>query len=232
MLGRVVRGEVNAQQYRPWLGVSSAIDSLIFHIAVNAKIKDGLSIGSRSPSIGGSVNDDYCSEVIDLEFWFLHEIKDPRPTCLLFAASDNHAANRIGWSPLSVEYLCFHTGDAAAGITHGVALNDALASLKKSGQPIESDYPFQLKGPLNSPPAFSEDRLFRCDGKQLTATFDDITSPIASGHPVLIVMSISDAFYTQDLMRMCRLPSQSIHLESTLLLALGLVLRTDALVFK
>jgi hypothetical protein len=120
----------------------------------------------------------------------------PRPTCLLFAASDNHAANRIGWSPLSVEYLCFHTGDASAGITHGVALNDALASLKKSGQPIESDYPYQLNGPLNSPPAFSEDRLFRCDGKQLTATIDDITSPIAAGHPVLIVMSISDAFYT------------------------------------
>jgi Zn-dependent peptidase ImmA (M78 family) len=40
-------GEVTLQQYRPWLGVSSAIDSLIFHIAVNAKIKDGLSIGSR-----------------------------------------------------------------------------------------------------------------------------------------------------------------------------------------
>lgn len=122
----------------------------------------------------------------------------PRPTCLPFAASDSHAACRTDWKPLSVEYLCHYAGDAAAGITQGVSLKDALKCLKQNGQPIEDDYPYEPNGPTGSPPTISPERLFFCEGTETKPTLDDVIEPIEKGLPVLVVMSISDAFYQPD----------------------------------
>lgn len=122
----------------------------------------------------------------------------PRPTCLPFAASDSHAAGRNGWEPLSVEYLCHHAGDAAAGISHGLSLTDTLDCLKSLGQPVESEYPYQPSGPAVSPPQIPSERLFRCGGTETSPTLDDVVRPIEADRPVLTVMSISDAFYMPD----------------------------------
>ncbi len=121
-----------------------------------------------------------------------------RPTCMTFAASDSHAAGRNDWHPLSVEYLCHFAGDASAGITKGIALKDALFALESQGQPVENDYPYLPGGPTSGPPTIPAERLFRCSGVQMTPSLDDVIKPIESDRPVLIVMSISDAFYLPD----------------------------------
>lgn len=118
-----------------------------------------------------------------------------RPTCLPFAASDGHAACRDIWEDLSVEYLCHFAGDVSAGFTKGVRLSDALTALRVHGQPVESDYPYESSGARSDPPEFPPGRVFRCTGLETSPTLNDVVDPIERDRPVLIVMSISDAFY-------------------------------------
>lgn len=122
----------------------------------------------------------------------------PRPTCLPFAASDGHAACRIPWRELSVEYLCHFAGDTSSGVTKGVRLSEAITALKTHGQPIESDFPYRLIEPRDAPPKLAPERLFHCEGVETLPTLSDIVDPIDEDSPVLVVMSISDAFYGPD----------------------------------
>ena len=74
----------------------------------------------------------------------------PRPTCLAFALSDAHTAERTPRRSLSVDYLYYlalrrmpaNHGD------NGVGLNEAADALRVDGQPLETSWPYSYALPV------------------------------------------------------------------------------------
>jgi C1A family cysteine protease len=128
--------------------------------------------------------------------------QNPRPTCLAFAASDAHAAARSGWEPLSTEWAYYHALKRDGGLPHqGTRLNAMLTTLKSDGQPAESHWPY-IKAPITDlktwkPPAQAAQLYFRDHGACAT-TVPQVINQLNAGSPVLITMTLSDAFYRPD----------------------------------
>ena len=113
-----------------------------------------------------------------------------RPTCLAFAASDAHAALRNPWVHLSCEYLFYHTQSRAGRLpTQGAFLSDMLLTLRKEGQPAETDWPYLARLPVDlshyKPPS-AVGPLFGRGGIQLNNAFDAIIRQLDSGSAVIL----------------------------------------------
>jgi hypothetical protein len=125
--------------------------------------------------------------------------QDQRPTCSAFAASDTHAGLRSGWDPLSAEWAYYHAVRRDGGKPDdGATLGSMLKALELDGQPHESGWPY-IANPIIDvaawkPPA-GVATLFRRDGNLMTATLDEIINRVDGGVPVLMSISVSDAFY-------------------------------------
>jgi Papain family cysteine protease len=120
-----------------------------------------------------------------------------RPTCLAFAASDAHAAVRdTTWSDLSCEYLFYHAiRRQGASHTSGSNIPSIRDALDQDGQPLEAGWPY-LRAVANpwKPPA-KVGTVFRRASKILRGKFGRAWQKVNAGTPVLIGMSISNAFY-------------------------------------
>jgi C1A family cysteine protease len=128
--------------------------------------------------------------------------QNPRPTCLAFAASDTHAALRPGWYPLSAEWAYYHAVKRDGGLPQdGSTLVSMLATIKSDGQPEESEWPYIQTAAIDIsswlPPA-SPSALFFRDHAACGAAIKDVVDQLDSGVPVLITMTLSDAFYMPD----------------------------------
>lgn len=129
------------------------------------------------------------------------EVRDqgPRPTCLAFAVSDAHAANRPGWVPLSCEYAFYHAqrrGQRPPSV--GSRLFDMLSAVRDNGQPQEENWPYLSSNPTDlstwKPPA-DVGELFRRESDVKQRHLDDIIHTLDGGSPVLVIMCLSDSFY-------------------------------------
>lgn len=127
--------------------------------------------------------------------------QSPRPTCLAFAASDAHAALRAGWDPLSAEWAYYHAlvhdGRAVGG---GTTLPAMLHTLEHTGQPLEQDWPYiaQDLTPQDTwykPPAGIA-TLHQRHGSNITALLATICAHLDNRAPVIVIMSVSPAFYS------------------------------------
>jgi len=128
--------------------------------------------------------------------------QNPRPTCLAFAASDTHAALRSGWNPLSAEWAYYHAVKRDGGLPQdGSTLASMLATIKSDGQPPESDWPYIQNAAIDVaswlPPAGPSALFFR-DNAACRSALQDVVDQLDSGVPVLITMTLSDAFYLPD----------------------------------
>jgi hypothetical protein len=125
--------------------------------------------------------------------------QNPRPTCLAFAASDAHAAARGNWEPLSVEWAYYFALKRDGGLPHeGATLGAMLATIKSDGQPIESHWPYtraHITDIKNWKPPTSATQLYFRDHSMCAVTVQDVTDQLNAGTPVLIAMTLSDAFY-------------------------------------
>lgn len=124
-----------------------------------------------------------------------------RPTCCAFACSDLHGGVRLGWAPLSCEYL-YHRGvhRQGSGAHEGVGLHHMLDAVEHDGQPLESGWPYLAALPADLTkwiPPKGIGTLFRATGQRSTRNVADIHACMDQSQPVLVVMSISDAFYDQ-----------------------------------
>ncbi len=121
--------------------------------------------------------------------------QDQRPTCLAFAASDAHAALRSPWEPLSVEFA-FHHAQRRAGRSPsvGATLPAMLCALQEDGQPAETGCPYLTVVPSNWKPAANVGPVFRRQGENGGNTVGEIIAQLDTGHPVLVLMTLSSAF--------------------------------------
>ena len=125
--------------------------------------------------------------------------QDPRPTCMAFAASDAHAGVRPGWDPLSVEWAYYHALRRDGVQPHqGVSLPTMLATLEGDGQPEEAVWPYIQKEFTDltawRPPQTGAP-CYRRRSDYVRASVPDVVRELDQDHPVLLVMSISPAFY-------------------------------------
>jgi C1A family cysteine protease len=128
--------------------------------------------------------------------------QSPRSTCLAFAASDAHASARTGWDPLSAEWAYYYALKRDGGLPDdGVTLGAMLATIKFDGQPVESEWPY-IKAKITDvklwkPPSPAAQLFFR-DHRACSVTVQDIIDHLDAKTPVLITMTLSDAFYRPD----------------------------------
>ena len=125
-----------------------------------------------------------------------------RPTCLIFAMSDTHSAAKGPWEDLSCEFLYYHakrregqppTSGAKPGFTRQALEND--------GQPVEADWRYLSATPTDLAlwvPPTKLGAIHRRPSAILPGGFDEAWNKVEAGSPVLIVMTISDAFYDPD----------------------------------
>lgn len=128
--------------------------------------------------------------------------QNPRPTCLAFAASDTHAAVRPGWVPLSTEWAYYHAVKRDGGQPDdGSTLASMLAVIKSDGQPAELEWPYIQGTPIDittwRPPGKPSALFFR-DHSVCRLEFQPILDQLDAGVPVLITMTLSNAFFMPD----------------------------------
>jgi hypothetical protein len=122
-----------------------------------------------------------------------------RPTCLAFAASDAHAGLRRGWAPLSCEYAFYHA-QRRSGLppSEGTLLSSMLDALREDGQPEESGWPYLAATPTDTaswaPPA-KVGPLFGRNSGTASISLDQITRELEQGRPLIILLTLSRAFY-------------------------------------
>ena len=125
-----------------------------------------------------------------------------RPTCLVFAMSDAHAAARGPREDLSCEYLFYHAKRREnAPPSSGAKPLFIRQALEHDGQPVEADWEYLDAVPTDLtkwlPPA-KIGNVFRRASALLPGGFDEAWDTVEAGTPVLVVMTISDAFYMPD----------------------------------
>lgn len=125
-----------------------------------------------------------------------------RSTCCAFACSDLHASRRLPWIPLSCEYA-FYQGARRQGTgPHGgVYLRHILDAIEQDGQPVDAGWPYLATIPADvalwTPPG-DVGELFCGKGVRSNWNVTGIKSAIDQDMPVLIVLTVSDAFYLPD----------------------------------
>jgi hypothetical protein len=116
--------------------------------------------------------------------------------------SDAHAAARGPWETLSCEYLYYHAKKRDGGPpSEGARLSSARPALEHDGQPVESDWKYSPAVPTDLTlwvPPTKLGGVHRRASTLLSGGFDEAWSKVEAGSPVLIVMTISDAFYDPD----------------------------------
>lgn len=141
--------------------------------------------------------------IVDLRSKFgVARDQNPRPTCLAFAASDTHAALRPGWIPLSAEWAYYHAVKRDGGQPEdGSTLASMLAVIKSDGQPIEPEWPYIQSNTIDVatwlPPTKPTALYFR-DHEACKVGFQHLADQLDAGEPVLITMTLSNAFYFPD----------------------------------
>jgi hypothetical protein len=126
-----------------------------------------------------------------------------RETCLAFAMSDAHAAARgAPWSPLSCEYLFYHTKQRDKTPVHvGTTIPAVRAALEHDGQPVETAWPYLPALPADltqwKPPANVGTLFFRTSKRNGNA-FDQVWDALEADNAMLIAMTFSAAFFMPD----------------------------------
>jgi len=125
-----------------------------------------------------------------------------RPTCLAFAASDAHAALRLGWAPLSCEYAFYQAQRRAGRAPNtGALLSSMLEALGKDGQPEECGWPYLSATPVDAAswaPPSEIGKLFGRNGVTGTHSIDRVLQELNQGRPVIVLMTLSRAFYQRN----------------------------------
>lgn len=121
-----------------------------------------------------------------------------RATCMAFAASDLNRAVSNATDILSPEFLYMSAGLLMPGWSPGSGLFAwaAMDVIRTSGQPLEVDYPYQPTNPIAAiaPKIPVGKAMFACDLDAHSETMQGIVDSLNTGHPVCLVIRITDTF--------------------------------------
>ena len=116
---------------------------------------------------------------------------------MAMAANDGHSCAR-GSAALSVEYLHYQAvqRDEESGINDGVAVEALRAALIEDGHPVDEECPYS-PDPRNPDwqPDLPTGELWRRRTEELAPTWGNVYLTLSAQAPVIIVLSITDAFY-------------------------------------
>ena len=120
-----------------------------------------------------------------------------RPTCLAIAATAAHEYARRMDSRLCAEYLYFVASGEGTGtlMPKGLTMNAVRFAMRERGQPVDSVWPYDPKGPSPSNPPPDVGRLLRCVLESHDSPEAVITS-IRRGSPVVLALQVTPAWYT------------------------------------
>ncbi|AYV48966.1 peptidase C1 [Caulobacter flavus] len=122
-----------------------------------------------------------------------------RPTCLAFAASDAHAGLRAPWPPLSCEAAFFHAQRRAKRPSQvGATLPSIIEALAEDGQPLETVWPYLATLPEPWAAPDFNDPVYHCIGAPAAPSWDHLVASLESGRLVLMLMMLSQGFFTPD----------------------------------
>jgi len=122
-----------------------------------------------------------------------------RPTCLVFAASDAHAALRPDWTPLSCEFAFYHAQRRSSrSPMQGATLSSILEVLRYDGQPAEAAWPYLTSLPSDhadwQPPA-DVHPLFRRGGHAASDELATVIGKLDQQEPVILLKTLSASFF-------------------------------------
>jgi len=125
-----------------------------------------------------------------------------RPTCLAFALSDAHAAERPPHARLSVDFLYYHALRRMRPLhgDNGVDLSEALAALDQDGQPLETVWPYVAALPKDRtnwrPPSTAA--IFCAKGTAIGSTVEAVCGALDRNQSAVLVFLPTEAFYYAD----------------------------------
>ena len=195
-----VQGEVLLQEARPWMA-----DVPLHELSLRYDLRGPESPGMWEPELkrGAAGGVGMIKSLVDLRGDFgPARDQDPRPTCMAFAASDAHAAARDGWEPLSTEWAYYHALKRDGGLPHegttiGRHAGDHQIRWSASRGRVALHQSAITDVKSWKPPARAKQLFFR-DHNACPVTVQDIIDQLHAGTPVLITMTLSDAFYRPD----------------------------------
>jgi hypothetical protein len=123
-----------------------------------------------------------------------------RPTCLAFALSDAHAADRSPHVGLSPDFLYYHALQRmpAGHGDNGVGLTEALEALDQDGQPIELVWPYLSRLPDDlkawQPPTGV--KVLFASGRATAATVNAICVALDADQAAVVVFQPTESFYS------------------------------------
>ena len=125
--------------------------------------------------------------------------QEQRPTCLAFALSDAHAADRPAHPVLSADYLYYY-GLRRMPVNHGdngVGLDEASEALHNDGQPLEKDWPYSPVLPADlsrwKPPA--KLHVMHATTTTIPDKFSAICATLDLDRPVVVIFQPTERFY-------------------------------------
>jgi hypothetical protein len=128
--------------------------------------------------------------------------QEQRPTCLAFALSDAHAADRLTHPVFSADYLYYH-GLRRMPVNHGdngVGLVEASEALRSDGQPLEKDWPYSPVLPVDlaswkPPPKL---RVMHATATAIPANFSAICATLDLDRSIVVIFQPTERFYFPD----------------------------------
>jgi hypothetical protein len=126
----------------------------------------------------------------------------PRPTCLAFAFSDAHAAERPPHHSLSVDFLYYHAlRRMPQNHGHnGVGLKQATDAARADGQPVETDWPYSRTLPSDltkwKPPG--KLAVMLATGTSNPTSVDSVCAKLDQDQPSVLIFRPSEGFYYAD----------------------------------
>jgi len=137
-----------------------------------------------------------------------------RLTCIAFAASDAHAAQRTSpFQPLSAEYAFYHACRKRVVFDPhaGVGMSDILMALENDGQPEENGWPYLEKLPTDiaqyKPPQNIGSLYHRAAQREFDLGV--LSAMLTAGRAPLIAMNISHEFFLARTDEVLRAPASS-----------------------
>jgi hypothetical protein len=123
-----------------------------------------------------------------------------RGTCTVFAASDVNRVVSGATADLSPEFLYMSAGMLMPNwkVGEGIFPWAAMDAIRKPGQPLETDYPYQATHPAvaAAPVTAGGVAMYCSDLGGHSEVMQDVLDRLNDGHPVGLVIRVTNGFYT------------------------------------